>query len=203
MSTLNDSQISFISDEIRLKKGIPLTLQEDLTDHICCIVEEEMDKGKEFLAAYQIALDRVLPGGIDDIGSEPLLLMTSKSRKRLDQLVRVSGIITITLLLITVILKSFHLPFGTLLLTLTVAVMLFLFLPSLYTRLSKNASKKNRRSYFLGFIGIYLLVIFIFFTITHWPQVPLLLLAASVLIYLAVFPLFFRKRYKTIRKTEI
>lgn len=49
---LNPAQTDFIKKEL-LKKGITNeSLRDDLLDHFCCLVEEEMDQAADFKRAY-------------------------------------------------------------------------------------------------------------------------------------------------------
>jgi hypothetical protein len=53
---LDPAQIKFIKSEI-YKKGVRLeSLQEDLLDHICCLVEEELEVTPDFKIAYLKAI---------------------------------------------------------------------------------------------------------------------------------------------------
>ena len=52
---LSDSQIDFILSDIKRRGVVSSALQEDLLDHICCLIEEKFRKD-DFQTAYQKAL---------------------------------------------------------------------------------------------------------------------------------------------------
>jgi len=195
-SFLNESQIERIADTVNKSNIASAEMKEDLIDHLCCIAEDEMSKGKDFETALQAALQRFCPNGLDEIQNETLFLFTSKSRKRLDRTLYVSGFIALTGVLATAVMKTLHLPGGGLVLFATFLVALFVFFPAVFIRLFKNASgKKSMYSYF-GFTGAMLLVTSSFLYIMHWPGTSLFLFLAIILIYIALFPFFFVKILK-------
>jgi len=198
-SILNESQIGKIADTVNESAIASAEMKEDLIDHLCCIAEDEMSKGKDFEIALQAALQRFYPNGLDEIQNETLFLFTSKSRKRLDRTLYVSGFIAITGVLATVVMKTLHIPGGSIVLLTTFLVALFVFFPTVFIRLFKNASgKKSMYSYF-GFVGAMLLMISVFLYIMHWPGTALFLILAVILVYIALFPLFFVKISKKSR----
>ena len=52
MYQLTDEQIAFIENDIRARGLTMEELQDDLLDHICCVVERDMGEGKNFEACY-------------------------------------------------------------------------------------------------------------------------------------------------------
>ena len=200
MKKLTNQQTDFIINKINSNPNLSSTLKDDLVDHFCCVIEGEMNKGKDFDTAYQIAYNRISPDGIDELGKEMMFLMGSKSKKRLSNLLRISGFSAMTCLFITVIMKAFYLSYAQLVLLLTVSITLFLFLPSLFTYLVKNNTKKNKWMYIIGFLGLSLLIISILFFVSHWSGSRTILAIAILLVYIAIFPLFF---YKIHRKNVV
>lgn len=193
---LNESQVEKIAGTVNESTIASAEMKEDLIDHLCCIIEDEMSRGKEFETAYQAALQRFYPNGLNEIPNETLFLFTSKSRKRLDKTLYVSGFIALTGTLVTVVMKSLHLPFGQLVLSVTALIALFVFFPAVFVRLFRNTSGKKPIYYYFGFTGVLLGVISIVFIISHFPGGSLFLFLAAVCVYVAVFPLFFFKIFK-------
>jgi len=194
---LNDSQIERITDTVNGSNIASAELKEDLIDHLCCIVEDEMAKDKDFESAHQTALQRVCPNGLDEIQNKTVFLLPSKSRKRLDRTTYISGFAALTGMLITTIMKILHLPYAGMVLIATTFVGTFVFFPAIIVHLLKSG-KKNV-SYILGFIGAWFLVLFVVFKLMHWPWDNIFLLLAVLFVYSGVFPLFF---FKTFRKSR-
>ena len=194
-SFLNESQIERIADAVNKSSIAPAEMKDDLIDHLCCIAEEEMSKGKDFETVYQTVLSK----RFGEIRNETMFLSTSKSRKRLERTLYVSGFIALTGVLATVVMKSLHVPGGGIVLLATVLVVLFVFFPAVFVRLFRDASGKKPIYYYFGFVGAILLVLAIFFNIMHWPGPALFLPLAVVFVYIALFPLFFVKILKKSR----
>jgi len=198
-SFLNESQIERIAGMVNKSAIVSAEMKEDLIDHLCCIAEDEMSKGKDFEMALQAALQRFCPNGLDEIQNETLFLFTSKSRKRLDQTLYFSGFIALTGVLATAVMKTLHLPGGGLMLSATFLVAIFVFFPAVFVRLFRGMSGKKPIYYYFGFVGAMLLVISAFLYIMHWPGTSLFLFLAIILIYIAMFPFFFVKILKKSR----
>ena len=198
-SFLNESQIERIAGTVNKSSIAPAEMRVDLIDHLCCMVEDEMSKGKDFETAYREALQRFCPNGLDEIQNGAVFLSTSKSRKRLERILYVSGFISLTGVLASVVMKKLHVPGGGILFFATICVAIFVFAPSLFIRLFRHVSGKKPLYYYLGFAGVLFGVFAILFNTMHWPGTSLFLLLAVVLVYIAVFPLFFIKIFKKSR----
>ena len=197
-TVLNELQIKRIADTVNESNIASAELKVDLIDHLCCIAEDEMSKGKDFETAYGVAFQRFCPNGLNEIQNETVFLFTSKSRKRLDRTMYVSGFTALTGALITTVMKLLHLPFAQLALLATFFVVVLAFFPAVYIRLFRQKTN-GMKSLRLDLIGALLLVVSVVFLINHWPFMQLLLLAAFVCIYIALFPLFFFKIFKKSR----
>ena len=196
-TVLNELQIKRIADTVNESNIASAEMKDDLIDHLCCIAEDEMSKGNDFETAYRVAFQRFCPNGLNEIPNETLFLFTSKSRKRLDRTMYVSGFLALTGTLITTVMKILHIPFAQLALLATFFITVLVLVPVVYIRLFRQAAgKKNMR---LCLTGVLLLVISVVFLINHWPFMLLLLLAAVACIYIALFPLFFVKIFKKSR----
>lgn len=202
MEQLTQEQIKFIETQIASSTISSNELHNDLLDHFCCFIEEEMAKGLDFKTAYDKAYHTICPDGFDEIQQETIYLLTFKNLQSMKRMLKVTGIMSVVGVSATLPMKLLHVPGAQIILLLTAAILFFLFLPSLFTHLykreiatSKYAFKKN----LLGCIGFMLLVAFVVFKISHWPASMLILFAAIAVLNIGFFPYFFLKKY---RKTE-
>ncbi len=193
---LTESQIERIIDEVAKGNIKPGEMKDDLVDHFCCVVEDEMSKGVAFDTALEQAVKRICPEGLDEIGKETLYLLPQKIRKRLEKLVYSSGFILLTGILITVVMKLLQVPGSGIILFAITLVLVMFFLPTLFVFVSKNVPRKKLTWYLAGCIGAESLVLFILFKTLHWPGAVIFLTIAVFGIYLALFPFFFFKIYK-------
>ncbi len=76
---LKGSQIEFIEKDL-FARGILLEeLREDLVDHICCDVEERINRGENFMDAYHHAIEKFTKRGLPDLNEESVSHLTSLS----------------------------------------------------------------------------------------------------------------------------
>ena len=199
MSMLIDSQIDFITNEINGYEKLSRELKDDLIDHFCCAIEDEMAKGNDFDTAYRFVYEKVCPGGLNELTEEASFIPTSVKRKRLNRMLKVSGTISLTGATFTVLLKLFHLPFGQIALLLTAAVSIFIFFPALFFHFFQTRMgirQIGKFPYIVGCIGTILLISSVTFYTSHWPGTAIALLSAVLCVDFAFFPLIFTKLHK-------
>ena len=199
MSKLTDDNIEFISQIINGCNIESAEMKEDLIDHFCCAIEEEMKKGLSFQKSYDKAYQNICPNGFDEIQRETVYLLTFKKIKAMKRLMYVSGYLGLISLTTTLFLKISHIRYGGYTLLLTAAILIFLFLPSLFMNLYKRELTKSiseKLKYLFGFMGTELLMVFTLFRINHWPWSTSIFLAAIVIINFAFFPFLFFKMYR-------
>jgi len=195
---LNEFQIGKIADTVNEGAISSVEMKDDLIDHLCCIVEDEMSKGKDFETVFQT----VLPKRLNEIQNETVFLFTSKSRKRIDRTMYVSGLIALTGMLATVVMKPLHVLFAgfpLLVANLVGVVAMFVFFSAIFIRMFRVAPGKKPIYYYFGFVGAILLVISVYFFVMRFPGALLFLLLAVILVYVALFQLFFVKLLKKSR----
>jgi len=199
MNNLTDDHIEFVSNIINGCNIESTEMKEDLIDHFCCTIEEEMKKGLSFQISYDKAYQNICPNGFDEIQRETVYLFTFKKIKAMKRLMYVSGYLTAISLTTTLFLRTAQWAFGGITLLLTVAILIFLFVPSLFINLYKrelNNSISEKLKYMFGFIGTELLIVFALFRINHWQWSTSIFLAAIVIINFAFFPFLFFKMYR-------
>src|SRR5690348_5925175 len=78
MYCLNDQQIEFILDDIA-RRGIKLEgLQQNLLDHICIIIEENMEEGGDFGAFYSKTIKTFYTDELKEIEDQTIFLLSRK-----------------------------------------------------------------------------------------------------------------------------
>jgi hypothetical protein len=199
MNILTQENIEYITDLIKKSSITSDELKEDLIDHFCCAIEEEMRKGSSFEKSFDTAYQNICPNGLEEIQMETVFLLTSKNVKTMRRLLYLSGYLSLIGLTSTVFMKTAHIPFAPLVLYLTAIIIVFLFLPSLFLNLYKRdlaGSFSEKVKYVSGFLGAALLVAYIVFRMSHWPGSAMIFLAAIIVINFAFFPFIFLKMYK-------
>lgn len=199
MSNLTDENIEFIAQIINGSKIESAEMKEDLIDHFCCAIEEEMGKGLSFRKSYDKAYQNICPDGFDEIHRETVFLLTLKKIKAMKRLLYVSGYLSAIGITTTVFMKLNHFGHPGITFLLTSAILIFLFVPSLFVNLYKRdlaKSLSNKLIYTFGFIGVELFVVFALFRLNHWSWSTAIFLTSFVILNFAFFPFLFFKMYR-------
>ena len=199
MSNLTEQNIDFITQIINGSKIESVEMKEDLIDHFCCAIEEEIKKGLNFEKSYDKAYQNICPDGFDEIQRETVFLLTYNKIKAMKRLMYASGYLSAIGITTTVFMKSSHIMGGQIALLMTAAVLVFLFLPALFLNLYKRELKKSindKLKYMGGLFGVILLIAFVIFKLSHWPGATMIFLTSIVIINFMVFPFLFLKMYR-------
>jgi hypothetical protein len=206
MKGLTEKQIDFISQVINQSNISSAAMKEDLIDHFCCAVEAEMQNGTSFETAYDKAYQYVSPDGFDEIQRETIYLLTYKKIKSMRKTLFFSGYLSAIGATTTLFMKLMYYPYAQLVLIFTTAILLFVFLPTLFVYLYKKdlaQSFGGKMTYVSGFVSIVLLILAVFSNICGWQPDGLKLFAVFLFFSLiglnfAFFPLLFLKMYRKI-----
>ena len=78
MYSISDRQIDFIQRDIR-RHGIKMeSLQEDLLDHICIIIEQNLEENEDFEQFYHNSIKTFYKEELREIEDETIFLLNSK-----------------------------------------------------------------------------------------------------------------------------
>jgi len=199
MSNLTEQNIEFITQIVNRSNIESIEMKEDLIDHFCCAIEEEMRKGLNFEESYDKAYQNICPDGFDEIQRETIYLLTFKKFKAMKRLMFVSGYVSAIGITTTVFMKINHIAYGQMALLLTSAILVFLFLPALFMNLYKRELTKSisdKLKYISGLLGVVLLAAFVVFKISHWSGTTMIFLTSIVIFNFVCFPFLFFKMYR-------
>ena len=184
MPELSFQNIEDISLDIRRQEIVFSNLAEELIDHLCCDVENEMQNGLDFTEAYNRVKQRMGPGRIREIQEETLYAVDSKYRK-MKNTMKISGIAGTIMFGFATLFKIQHWPLAGPMMVLGAFILAFIFMPSTIVVLWKETH--NSRKLFLFISGFVTGMLFIFgtlFKIQHWPQAGIIL---SLSVLFAIF----------------
>jgi len=199
MNYLTESHIEFISNEISKSINLSSELKEDLIDHFCCLIEDEIRKGKSFQAAYNKAYNNICPNGFDEIQRETIFLLNEKKIKIMKKSLYLFGFLTSIGFTTSILFKFQHWPYGSLLLLVSTLILIFCLLPLLFINLYKQEISKissDKIKHILGYLGFALLSAGLVFKFNHWPAANILIVISVVVLNFGFFPLLFFKMYK-------
>ena len=177
------------------------TLKDDLLDHLCCVIESEMSrgKGKEFSQLLNEAVAELAPEGLKQIQYETVFLLNSKRILIMKKLMYFVGLIGAMALTGGFTFHLLHWPGADQLFLTGFFVLVLLFIPlSAVDRykviLAKALSEKMRVIF--GIVAALLAGSGGIFKILHLPGADQLLIGAAIVFIFGFLPFLFFTMYK-------
>ncbi len=192
MYCLNEKQIDFIIDDIR-RNGVELEdLQSNLLDHICCIIEQELEENGDFEQFYFSTIKKFYKNELREIEEETISLLTFKNYYVMKKTMLVSGVISASLLTLGIILKFLHMPGAAVGIVLGIGGMSFVFLPLLFLlKIKEQKETKNKVLIGLGTFAGILMTLGILFKIMFWPGANMMALTSLLILLFVFLPVYF------------
>jgi hypothetical protein len=180
MPELSLHHIDQISRDISRQEITFSHLLEDLIDHVCCDVEDEMRKGMSFTDAYHRVKQKMGSRRLKEIQEETLYAVDTKYRF-MKRTMKISGVAGTVMFGFAAMFKIQHWPGAGYMMTLGALILAFVFLPSALGVLWKETH--NRKRLFLvisAFFAGMLLILGTLFKIQHWPMAGAILTLSAL-----------------------
>ncbi|KAB2866814.1 MAG: hypothetical protein F9K37_13520 [Bacteroidales bacterium] len=196
MYTLSKCQVQQIADDVENARITFSHLADDLIDHICCEVENEMYEGKSFDEAYEIVKQQTGIKTLQKI-QENTQYLIDKNYRIMKMTMKITGNVSLALLALATLMKILHLPGASILLLLGFVILGLVFFPSaLYTNYRDLEGRKSLALHLSIFIGGLLFMFGVLFKVLHWPGAGMLLIIGWVFILFIFLPLLLVKKYR-------
>jgi hypothetical protein len=180
MPELSLHHIDQISRDIGMEEISFSHLLEDLIDHVCCDVENEMQRGMDFHEAYEKVKRKMGAGRLKEIQQETLYSVDSNYRN-MKNLVKISGVAGTIMFGFAALFKIEHWPGAGQMMSLGALFLAFIFLPSALNVLWKETHNRKRLFLFISaFFAGMLFILGTLFKIQHWPMAAALLTLAAL-----------------------
>lgn len=201
MYSLSDEHIDFILDDIKANGVVIEDLQHNLLDHICCIIENELNEGEDFYSFYKQVLPRFFKKELREIEEETKNLLTFKNYYAMRNTLKISGLISATLTFLGATLKVLHLPGAGI--SIVVGGLLFslVFLPLMIVLKFKDEEKQiDKIVLSFGFLIAMVAFTGVLFKLMHWPFANIMMLSGIATFVFAYVPIYFITR---VRRPEL
>lgn len=197
MYNIKDQEIDFMLRDIEARGVTLADLQDNLLDHMCCIIEYEKPDEVPFHKFYESILPRFFKKELKEIQEETDNLLTFRNYYAMIKTLKISGIITAVLTIIGSIFKTMHWPGAGLLIVMGTGMLCAVFLPLMialkFKKEEKMADKVVLSFGFLLGIGA---AVGILFKLMHWP-LAFELMRWSVTLFLFVYvPLYYFTQFR-------
>lgn len=192
MYQLSNKQIDYILNDI-CARGVEMeSLQLNLHDHVCCIIEQNLEENGDFESFYQKTIKTFYKDELWEIEEETLLLLTYKNYYAMKKIMITSGTFSAATMILGILFKFMHWPGASVLLILGIGTSSLIFLPLLFILKSKDRQQtKDKIILAFGVLSGILLSLSILFKIMHWPYSMILGYSAVISLGLILLPLFF------------
>ena len=197
MADLTEQNIREIEVLVETRGVEMKELSYDLVDHICCMIEEKMESGKNYASALDESIASFGKKGIRQIQEETTFLLT-KNILAMRRTMHITGITSATLLLLGSFFKIQHWPGASLMYVLGAAGLCLLFMPLfLAVRIKEKPGKLSTISNVIGILGAIALCAGILFKIMHWPWASTLMNVGGGLLLFIFLPIYIYNGFKT------
>lgn len=191
MYRLSDKQIDFILDDISARGIRMASLQQGLLDHICCIIEQDLDEDGDFERLYQQTISRFYKSELREIEAEAINLLTHKNYYVMKKIMLGSGAASSFLLTIGLILKFGHWPGAAVCLVFGIFILSFVFLPLMFTLKIKERKRNREKAVVaIGALAASLISLGILFKVMHWPFANMMSMVAIAIMLLLFLPVY-------------
>lgn len=192
MYCLSEKQIDYILNDISARGVEMESLQLNLHDHICCIIEQNLEENGDFESFYQKTIKTFYKDEIWEIEEETLLLLTYKNYYAMKKIMILSGTFSAATMILGILFKFMHWPGAPLFIQLGIGTSSLIFLPLLYLLKSKDKPQiKEKIILALGILSGILISLSILFKIMHWPYAMIMGYSSVFILGLILLPIYF------------
>ncbi len=197
MAQLKQHQVDSIYD-LLLTHGVSYeSLQLDLLDHICCMVEQKMDNGLEFDESLSLSTQEFGLSKLSEIQEATFHLLTLKLNK-MKKVIGVIAILTAAFVMLGIVLKLYHsLGAGLLIFSGFSLAAVVVFPAMMYIDLKNQSNALQKTATICGYVAGILLSLATLFKFMHWPGFYLLYYSGLAILVGLFLPLYTFRNYKT------
>jgi len=197
MFILTDEHIDFILKDIKNNGLENQDLILNLLDHMCCIIEENLEENGNFEEYYQSIKSTFYHKSYLEIEEETNLLLTFKNYYAMKKVMLFSGIFSASILSLGIIFKFMHWPGASIGIVLSLGVLSFVFLPLLFTlRVKEKSNTRDKILLVAGAIPAILMSLSVLFKIQHWPYANIMGYLTILILLFIYLPLFYTSGVK-------
>ncbi len=189
-SVILDSNLDRIRSDLRSRGLSYDPLLDDMLDHICCMVEEKMEQGKDFDSSYGTVLSSLEENSLSRIQHQTFLNLDLKYQ-RMKNFTYIFGLISAIITILGSFFKMMHWPGASILITVGIFLVAAVFLPMYFITMNREQEEKKNPIYsIVGYLTIALLLAGALFKIMHWPGAYVMLQVGTAFLIVGFIPLY-------------
>jgi hypothetical protein len=192
MYQLSEQQIDFILNDIRARGVEMESLQLNLLDHVCCIIEQNLEENGDFEGFYASTISTFYRYELCEIEEETIQLLTNKNYYAMKKAMIIIGTISAVLMSAGIAFKFQHWAGASFFLVLGISSFSLMFLPLVFLLKAKEKQQaKDKVVAGLGTLSGILLSMAILFKIMHWPGANAMGAGVLIVMGLVFLPIYF------------
>lgn len=192
MYCISDAQIDYILDDISARGIGMVSLQQDLLDHICCVIEHNLEDDGDFESFYESTVSTFYKKELSEIEAETIHLLIHKNYYIMKKIMLVTGGVSSALLFVGLVFKFMHWPGAGIILVLGVTILSLIFLPLMFTlKIKEQQHAKDKVIIGIGTFSAILISLGILFKVMHWPGANVMVSSAFLILVLFFLPIYY------------
>jgi hypothetical protein len=199
MVQLNDEQVDKVLRAI-LEQYDDRSIAEELLDHFCCFIEEQLTKDVSFEDGLKEAFEAIAPNGVKEIKDELILMLHLKTQTTMKRIFYISVFITTFSLMFSLLSRHWHWDAGTVVTQLIGNLaLIFLVLPSITVMAFRNIKLLSFGDIFRMIAGILsgmAIATGLIFKTLYFPYANVLFTSGMLVMMFIFLPIFFWQLYK-------
>lgn len=192
MYQLKDQHIDFILNDISARGVTIEDLQYNLLDHICCVIENNLEENGDFESFYSLTVQTFFKNNLKEIEDETISLIIFKHYYTMKKAMIISGTISTALLSMGLIFKFMHWPGASIGILLGIVTLSLVFLPLMFLlKIKEKQNMKDKLTIGIGAFAGILISLGILFKIMHWPYANIMMNSSLAILMLLFLPFYF------------
>ena len=174
-------------------------LSDDIIDHLCCVVESELGKGKSFEEILRDASAELAPNGLNELQHRTIFLLNSKRIILMKKLTYIMGFLGSVTLALGITFKLLNLPAANELFMVGYLLFLLVFIPMWAVdrfKVSIVRALSERWKIILGVTSSVILGFAGLFKVFHYQGAALLLMLGTIIFVFGFLPFLFFTMYR-------
>jgi hypothetical protein len=192
MYQIKDRHIDFILNDISARGVTIEDLQYNLLDHVCCIIENNLEENGDFEHFYQKTVQSFFKNELKEIEDETISLIIFKNYYTMKKAMIISGAVSASFFTTGLIFKFLHWPGAGIMLILGIGILSLVFLPLMFLlKVKEKQSTKDKVTIGLGTLSGILISMGILFKVMHWPGANIMMQGSIAVMLLLFLPFYF------------
>ena len=180
MPELSIQNIERVTRDVKKQEIVFSHLFDELIDHICCDIENEMEEGLTFLEAYSKVKQKIGSRRLKEIQEETLYSIDTKYRY-MKNTMKISGVAGAALFGLATLFKIQHWTGAGFMMSIGALILTFVFMPSALGVLWKETRNKNKLFLFISaFFTVGFFIFGILFKVQHWQGAAIVMILSGV-----------------------